>query len=138
VPLESLSEKHPLRVLVAEDNTSNQRVLLEMLKKVGYRADAVADGKEVLQAMERQPYDLILMDIEMLIMAGLKSARIIRDRYPQGPNAMAITAYALAGCKENCISPSMDDYIGKPMQIKELSEVLKKRLLVQNKHESAF
>lgn len=78
------------------------------------------------------PMTLILMDIEMLIMAGLKSARIIRDRYLQGPNAMAITAYALAGDKEKCISPSMDDYIGKPMQIKELSEVLK------NKQESAF
>gem|GEM_PF-5415134 len=69
----------------------------------------------------------------MLIMAGLKAARIIRDRYPQGPKIMAITAYTLAGDKEKCISADRDDDIGKPMQIKELSDVLKKHLPVQNK-----
>jgi CheY-like chemotaxis protein len=78
-PLESLSEKHPLRVLVAEDNTSNQRVLLEMLKKMGYRADAVADGKEVLLALEHRPYDLILMDVKMPRMDGTNLAKEIRS-----------------------------------------------------------
>ena len=104
-----------------------------MLRKLRYRADLAANGEKVLQALERQPYDLILMDIEMLIMAGLKAARIIRDRYPQGSKIMVITAYTLAGDKEKFISADMDDDIGKPMQIKELSDVSKKHLSVQDK-----
>jgi PAS domain S-box-containing protein len=123
--LENLAELHPLRILVAEDSPSNQKVLLEMLRKMSYRADAVADGREVLQALERQPYDLVLMDIRMPEMDGIAASREIRKRWPdQGPRIIAITAYALAGDREKCLNAGMDGYISKPVQIEELKVAL--------------
>ena len=127
---ENLAELHPLRILVAEDNPSNQRVLLEMLKKMGYRADAVADGREVLKALERQPYDLVLMDIKMPEMDGIAAAREVLRRWKkQGPKIIAITAYAMAGDKEKCLTAGMNGYISKPVQMEELAEVLKRYTL---------
>ncbi len=127
---ESLSELHPLRILAAEDNPSNQRMLMEMLRKMGYRADAVADGREVLMALERRPYDLILMDIRMPEMDGIAATKEIRQRWPKkGPKIIAITAYALAGDKEMCLAAGMDGYIAKPVQKEELAEVLKRYTL---------
>jgi PAS domain S-box-containing protein len=124
------SELHPLRILVAEDNHLNQKVLLEMLRKMGYRADAVADGREVLQALERQPYDLILMDVRMPEMDGIAATREIHQRWPNAcPKIVAITAYALAGDKEKCLDAGMDGYIPKPVQMDELAEVLKRYTL---------
>jgi PAS domain S-box-containing protein len=117
----------PMRILLAEDNASNQRVTLQMLKKLGYRADAVANGAEAIQALERQPYDLILMDIKMPILGGLETSRMIRERWPgNGPKIVAITAYALHGDREKCIEAGMDDYIAKPVQIDELAKALSK------------
>jgi signal transduction histidine kinase len=127
---ESLAELHPLRILAAEDNPSNQRMLMEMLRKMGYRADAVADGREVLKALERRPYDLVLMDIRMPEMDGITAAKEIRKRWPkQGPKIIAITAYAMAGDKEMCLNAGMDGYIAKPVQMDELAEVLKRYTL---------
>lgn len=122
----NLYEQYPLRILVAEDNPSNQRVLVEMLRKLGYRADAVADGKEVLQSLERQPYDLVFMDVKMPEMDGLLATREIRRRWPSGPKIVAITAYALAGDKEKCLEAGMDDYIAKPVQKGALAEALRR------------
>jgi PAS domain S-box-containing protein len=86
----------PMRILLAEDNVSNQRVTLQMLKKLGYRADAVANGAEAVQALERQPYDLILMDIKMPVLGGIEATRMIRERWPDnGPKIIAITAMLL-------------------------------------------
>jgi CheY-like chemotaxis protein len=105
-------------------------VLLEMLKKMSYRADAVADGREVVQALERQPYDLVLMDIRMPEMDGIAATKEIRQRWPKkGPKIIAITAYALAGDKEMCLAAGMDGYIAKPVQMDELAEVLKRYTL---------
>jgi PAS domain S-box-containing protein len=127
---ENLAELHPLRILVAEDNHLNQKMLLEMLKKMGYRADAVADGREVLQALERQPYDLVLMDIRMPEMDGIAATREICKRWPNAcPKIVAITAYALAGDKDRCLNAGMDGYIAKPVQMDELAEVLKRYTL---------
>lgn len=127
---ENLVELHPLRILVAEDNPSNQKVLLEMLKRMGYRADAVADGREVLKALERRPYDLVLMDIRMPEMDGITASREIRGRWPNnGPKIIAITAYALSGDKEKCLNAGMDGYIAKPVQVEELAETLKRYTL---------
>ncbi len=100
---------------------------LLMLKKLGYKADPVADGLEVLQALERQPYDIILMDIQMPEMDGIEATKEIRRRWPdRGPKIIAITAHALKGDRERCLESGMDEYISKPMQIGELAKALKK------------
>jgi signal transduction histidine kinase/ActR/RegA family two-component response regulator len=123
-PVRNLAEDHPLHILVAEDNPSNQKVLVEMLRRLGYRADAVADGQEVIQALERQPYDLIFMDVKMPQMDGLEATRQIRRRWPLGPKIIAITAYALDGDREKCIEAGMDDYLSKPVMKEDLAQVL--------------
>lgn len=116
---------HHLRVLLAEDNVVNQKVALRMLKKIGYRADVAANGLEALQALERQHYDVVLMDVQMPEMDGLEAARIIRDRWPErGTKIIAITAYALEGDRERCLGAGMDGYVSKPVQIQELAEAL--------------
>jgi len=123
---EDLEKIHPLHILVAEDNPSNQRVMVEMLKRIGYRADAVADGHEVIEALERRPYHLIFMDVKMPEMDGLTATKEIRRRWPDnGPKIVAITAYALAGDKERCLEAGMDGYIAKPIDREELISVLK-------------
>ena len=89
-----------LRILLAEDNLVNQKVVLLMLKKLGYKADAVADGLEVLQALERQTYDLVLMDVQMPEMDGIEATKRIRQLWPHGPKIIALTAYAIGGDKK--------------------------------------
>ena len=117
----------PMRILVAEDNPSNQRVLVEMLKRLGYRPDAVADGREVVQALERLDYDLVLMDIKMPEMDGITATQVIRKMRPEtGPRIVAITAFALEGDRERCLEAGMDDYIAKPVKINDLGEILVK------------
>lgn len=116
-----------LKILLAEDNVSSQQVALHMLKRLGYRADAVANGIEALQALERQPYDIVLIDVCMPEMDGLQATRIIRQRCPDnGPKVIAITAYALEGDREKCLEAGMDDYISKPVKMEELARVLSK------------
>ncbi|HWQ18262.1 MAG TPA: PAS domain S-box protein, partial [Methanotrichaceae archaeon] len=133
---ENLAEKKPLAILVAEDNPSNQRVLVEMLKRMGYRPDAVADGKEVLQALEIRPYDLVLMDIKMPEMDGLEACQKIRKTWPEnGPKVIAITAYALEGDREKCLEAGMDDYIAKPVKNNDLATLLRNITPPQNKIE---
>ncbi len=119
-------EKKSLRILVAEDNPSNQKMLLQMLKRLGYKADAVADGLEVLQSLKRQDYDLVLMDVRMPEMDGITATREIRKLWPEnGPRIIAVTAYALKGDRERCLEAGMDDYISKPIQKKELEAILR-------------
>ena len=116
-----------LRILLAEDNVTSQKVAIQMLKRMGYKADVVANGIEALQALERQPYDLVLMDLKMPEMDGLEATLIIRQRWPDnGPKIVAVTAYALQGDREKCIEAGMDDYISKPIKVSELAEVLRK------------
>ncbi|HSD58061.1 MAG TPA: PAS domain S-box protein [Methanotrichaceae archaeon] len=122
--LSKLDRSRPLRILLAEDNAVNQKVALQMLKRLGYNADVAANGLEVLQALERQQYDVVLMDIQMPEMDGIDAAQKIRERWPKGPKIIAITAYALEGDRERCIKAGMDDYISKPIQIEELRSVL--------------
>ncbi len=126
IVFENIAKQHPLQILVAEDNHLNQKVLLEMLRKMGYRADAVADGREVLKALECRPYDLILMDIRMPEMNGLEASIAIRERWPpeKQPKIIAITAYVLKGDQERCLQAGMDGYISKPVKIGELIDAL--------------
>lgn len=124
---ENQSEQKPLRILVAEDNPSNQKVLLTMLKRMGYRPDAVADGSEVIKAIERQSYDMILMDVRMPTMDGITATRVIRELLPvNGPKIVAITAYAMDGDREICLEAGMDDYISKPVNMVELEAILRR------------
>lgn len=127
---EKEAPRNPLRVLLAEDNASSQKVALQMLKRLGYRADAVANGIEALHALERQPYDLVLMDVKMPELDGLDATRQIRQRLPpeKQPKIIAITAYATEGDRERCIEAGMDGYIPKPVRLSDLKEALSKML----------
>jgi PAS domain S-box-containing protein len=120
-------QSHHLRILLAEDNVLSQKVAQQMLRKLGYKADIVANGMEALQALERQHYDVVLMDVEMPVMDGLEATRIIRQKWPDNePKIIAVTAYALAGDKERFIEAGMDNYISKPVQKDVLANVLAK------------
>ncbi|MFY9223768.1 MAG: response regulator [Blastocatellia bacterium] len=119
--------KHPLRILVAEDNVVNQKVTLRMLEKMGYRADIAANGLEVLHSLARQNYDVILMDLQMPEMDGLTATREIRQNYTNHkPRIIAMTASVMQGDRENCLEAGMDDYISKPVKIEQLQAVLKR------------
>lgn len=116
-----------VRVLVAEDNPVNQMITLKMLKKLGYHADAVASGKEALDALNERPYDLILMDCQMPIMDGYEATMAIRaSRTLPNPHIpiVAMTANAMEGDREECLKVGMDDYITKPITPKGLNSVL--------------
>jgi PAS domain S-box-containing protein len=119
----------PLRILLAEDNQINQKVTLRMLKKLGHSADVAANGFEVLQALERQPYDIVLMDVQMPDMDGIETTKAIRQRWPvDRPGIIAVTANALEGDRERYLKSGMDDYIAKPIRIEELKAVIGKNI----------
>jgi PAS domain S-box-containing protein len=115
-----------LSILLAEDNLVNQIVAKKMLDKLGYRADVAANGIEVLQALERRQYDVILMDVQMPEMDGLEATRAIRNGRPdrEQPVIIAMTASALKGDREMCLAAGMNGYISKPTQIEELKTAL--------------
>lgn len=111
------------RLLLAEDNVVNQKVTLALLHKLGFRADLAANGLEVLAAVERQPYDVILMDVQMPKMDGLEAARRLRQsRSGSAPRPwiIAVTANAMQGDREQCLAAGMDDYISKPIKSDDL------------------
>jgi CheY-like chemotaxis protein len=100
--------------------------MLKMLNKLGYHADVAANGKKVLHSLELQPYDIILMDVQMPEMDGFEAARAIRKLWASAdqPKIIAITAYALEGDRGRCIAAGMDDYISKPVKLEELRSIL--------------
>jgi CheY-like chemotaxis protein len=126
-----LDIRNQLKLLIAEDNLVNQKVALLMLKKLGIRADVAANGMEVLAALERQNYDVVLMDVQMPEMDGFEAARAIRERWKNGaPHIIAITAHALEGDRKRCIEAGMDDYISKPVRLEELASALGKCIVI--------
>jgi CheY-like chemotaxis protein len=124
-----MAKRHPLRILLAEDNLVNQKVALRFLQQFGYRADIASNGKETLQSVARQLYDVILMDVQMPEMDGLEATRQIVSRWPEKndrPYIIAMTADAAQGDREMCLAAGMDEYLAKPIRVAELREVLEK------------
>lgn len=121
-----LAQRLPLRILLAEDNVVNQRVALLMLSKMGYRVDVAANGLEAIDALRRQTYDVVLMDVQMPELDGLEATRRIRQEPPVGgrPRIIAMTANAIQGDREKCFAAGMDDYVSKPIQIATLQQAL--------------
>ncbi|HLO48058.1 MAG TPA: response regulator [Kamptonema sp.] len=117
-----------IRILLAEDNLVNQKVATHLLERIGYRADIAGNGVEVLEALRRQSYDVVLMDVQMPKMDGLEATRRICQEWPASvrPRIIAMTANAMQGDREKCLAAGMDDYITKPVRREELANALSK------------
>jgi signal transduction histidine kinase/DNA-binding response OmpR family regulator len=121
----TMAIKHPLRILLTEDNPVNQQVGLLMLSRLGYTADLAKDGQRALDAAEKTQYDLILMDIQMPNMNGIDAARLIREKQGEEcPSIFALTAEALEGDKQRFLDLGFDGYLSKPLQTQTLQETL--------------
>jgi len=120
----TMGARHPLRVLLAEDNLVNQKLALRLLQQMGYRADVASNGIEAIEAIERQRYDVILMDVQMPEMDGLEASRQIVRRWTERPRIVAMTANAMQGDREECLEAGMDDYVTKPIRVDVLAQAL--------------
>ena len=116
------------RILLAEDNITNQQVAVGLLKRLGLRADAVADGAEAVKALESLPYDLVLMDVQMPVLDGLEATRQIRNPHSAVLNhevpIIAMTANAMQSDRNECLDAGMNDYVSKPVSRRALAEAL--------------
>jgi PAS domain S-box-containing protein len=137
---EEIGKQCPLRILLAEDNKINQKVALKILEKLGYRADIASNGLEVLDAVNRQQYDLILMDIQMPEMDGEKATIEIRNNMNEieQPQIVAMTANALKTDHDKYLTIGMDDCIIKPFKVEDLVSVLMKCYLISKKHHEIY
>ena len=125
---DQMAQQHPLKILLAEDNPVNQKVALGLLKKQGYRADVAATGWEALQALKRQRYDVVLMDINMPEMDGVTATRHIRAEWKadEQPYIIALTANAIQSDRDKYLAAGMDDYVSKPVRVEELTAALER------------
>ena len=121
-----MAQQKPWRILLAEDNVVNQKVALGVLRKCGYTADVAANGLEAIDALMRQPYDVILMDVHMPEMDGLTATQRIRHNWPpeKQPTIIALTADAMEQQKEAYLGMGMDDFVTKPIRISALMSAL--------------
>ena len=121
-----MAARHPLRILLAEDNVVNQKLALRILQQMGYRADLASNGIEAVESVERQTYDVVLMDVQMPEMDGLEATRQITAKWSaaERPRIVAMTANAMQGDREMCIAAGMDDYLTKPIRVDQLVESL--------------
>jgi CheY-like chemotaxis protein/HPt (histidine-containing phosphotransfer) domain-containing protein len=115
---------------VAEDNATNREVVLAQLQKLGCRADAVSNGAEAVEALQHGGYDLVLMDCQMPVMDGFEATRRIRETIQPGIPIIAVTADAMSGDRDRCLSKGMNDYISKPVDLGQLADVLARWLPV--------
>ena len=121
-----LAKNYPLRILVAEDNKTNQDVALKVLDKLGYKASLAQNGEEALEMVSEDKYDLIFMDVQMPVKDGLEATRMIRLCLNTQPVIIAMTANAIQGDRQKCLNAGMDDYISKPFKIDELTKMIEK------------
>ncbi|HET9853241.1 MAG TPA: GAF domain-containing protein [Candidatus Limnocylindrales bacterium] len=122
-----LAARHPLSILLAEDNAVNQKVALRLLGTMGYGADVAGDGLQAIEALARTPYDVILMDVQMPELDGLEATRRIRARWPDRPvHIVAMTANAMAGDRDACLAAGMNDYVSKPIHAADLASALER------------
>ncbi len=121
-----MATRHPLRILLAEDNLVNQKLALRLLEQMGYRADLASNGAEAVESVNRQTYDVVFMDVQMPEMDGLEASRRINKAHSDGsrPRIIAMTANAMQGDREMCLDAGMDDYITKPIRVLVLIEAL--------------
>jgi signal transduction histidine kinase/DNA-binding response OmpR family regulator len=131
----SIVPTNSLKILLAEDHVVNQKVAIQMLQRLGYRADIAGNGLEVLEALNRQYYDVILMDVQMPLMDGLETSRRICEEYADRPNKpwiIAMTANAMQGDREMCLVAGMNDYITKPVRREELAKAISQCQPIEN------
>ena len=120
------AERHPLRILLAEDNVVNQKLALRILQQMGYRADLASNGIEAVESVRRQTYDVVLMDVQMPEMDGLEASKRITTQWSaaERPRIVAMTANAMQGDRELCLAAGMDDYLTKPIRVDQLVQAL--------------
>jgi CheY-like chemotaxis protein len=123
-PVPTLSEKYPLKILLAEDNPINQQLAALILTKMGYEPVTAVNGKEALDLLHEMEFDLVLMDINMPEMDGLEATRIIRATLASQPVIIAITANATPKDREECLSKGMNAFLSKPFHLHELVSLL--------------
>jgi PAS domain S-box-containing protein len=130
----TMGTRHPLKILIAEDNMINQKVALRVLQQFGYQADIAANGHEAVQAVERQKYDLVFMDLQMPEMDGLEAANRICARWPASarPYIIAMTANAMKEDQERCLTAGMNDYLSKPVRAEEIKRALERATAQRN------
>lgn len=132
LPLQATEPSHqrsPIpRILLAEDSPTSRRVALQLLKRLGYQADAVGDGRQVLTALREQHYDIVLMDVQMPELDGLETARQIRREWglPAAPRIIAMTTSSQPADHDSCFAAGMDDYLCKPIRLESLRSVLQR------------
>ncbi len=126
------SKQYPLSILIAEDDKLNQKFAEKILSKLGYEPQIANNGQEVLELVSQRNYDVLLMDVQMPVMNGLEATKMIRLCLAEQPFIIAMTANSLQGDREECIMAGMDDYISKPINLKELVTVLEKYALQVN------
>ena len=136
----NFAEKHPMDILVAEDNLINQKVILHILSKLGYKPTLVENGVKAVEEAVANEYHIILMDMQMPEMDGLQATRIIRDRHIKQPVIIALTANTMQGDQEECLAAGMNDYISKPVRLEELTAKLEKwaQLRIQSEKPAAL
>ncbi|MBT4087645.1 MAG: response regulator, partial [Deltaproteobacteria bacterium] len=122
------SQKHPLNILVAEDNALNQKLIQKILEKLGYTPHMVSNGREAVEANRFNDFDLIFMDVQMPGMDGIEASRIINKEInsPEKPKIIALTANVSEEVRETCLAAGMSDYTTKPLKINQLVTLLEK------------